>query len=195
MSGVVDQASDQEQRTRLLEGLLASIREKGLAQTQLTDIVRHARASRRTFYKHFPDKDSCFVELTRQVSEEIRGRVAAAIDAEAGWETQVDQAVDCFLAQLAAEPALTVTFASPSLGPQIVRAQREGMEQFATLVTQLAEGAAFRGAGIEPLSVERAYMLIGGLHLTVVRAVERGDELTALAPEFKRVFKKVLAPA
>jgi AcrR family transcriptional regulator len=194
MSGAVDQASDQEQRTRLLEGLAASIREKGLAQTQLTDIVRHARASRRTFYKHFPDKDSAFVELTRRVSEEIRERVAVAVDPEADWETQVDQAVDCFLGQLAAEPALTVTFASPSLGPQIVRAQREGMEQFAVLVSGLAQGAAFRGAGIEPMSVERAYMLVGGLHLTVVRAVDHGDDLAALAPEFKGVFKKVLAP-
>ena len=37
------------QHARLMEGLAASIREKGLAQTQVSDIVRHAHASRRTF--------------------------------------------------------------------------------------------------------------------------------------------------
>src|SRR3954466_11774875 len=98
-----------EQRQRLLEGLVASIREKGLAQTQLTDIVRHAKASRRTFYKHFPDKDSAFVEVTRIVSSEIRARVADVVDPDADWTTQVDAAVDRFLRELSAEPALTAT--------------------------------------------------------------------------------------
>ena len=42
-----------EQRARLLDGLAAAIREKGLAQTQLGDIAHHAKTSRRTLYKHF----------------------------------------------------------------------------------------------------------------------------------------------
>jgi len=49
-------AKIEKQHLRLLEGLAAAIREKGLARTQVGDIVRHARASRRTFYNHFPDK-------------------------------------------------------------------------------------------------------------------------------------------
>jgi AcrR family transcriptional regulator len=191
----VDQAAGAEQRTRLLEGLAESIREKGLAQTQLADIVRHARASRRTFYKHFPDKDSCFVELTSLVSAEVRERVVAAVDPGASWETQVDQAVDRYLSELAAEPALTLTFANPGLGERIVRAQRDGMERFAVLVQQLVSGDAFRDAGVPPIPLERAYMLVSGLNLTVVRAVERGDALEPLAPELKAVIKAVLTGA
>jgi AcrR family transcriptional regulator len=188
-----DQAADAEQRTRLLEGLADSIREKGLAPTQLADIVRHARASRRTFYKHFPDKDSCFVELTSLVSAEVRERVLAAVDRDADWETQVEQAVDRYLGELAAEPALTLTFASPSLGERVVRAQRDGIEQFAVLVQGLVSGDAFRDAGVPAISLERSYMLVSGLHLTVVRAVERGEPLERLAPELKAVVKAVLA--
>ncbi|HEU4658470.1 MAG TPA: TetR/AcrR family transcriptional regulator [Capillimicrobium sp.] len=193
MSSAADHAPVEEQRTRLLEGLAASIREKGLAQTQLTDIVRHARASRRTFYKHFPDKDSCFVELLHRVAAEIQARLVEAIDREADWQTQVDQAVDRYLAELEAEPELTLTFASPSLGERIVRAQREAIEQYAVLVKELADGEAFRRAGVREISLEQAYMLVSGLHLTVVRAVDRGEDLAPLAPEFKAVFKAVLA--
>ena len=182
---------DDEQRGRLLEGLVASIREKGLAQTQLTDIVRHAKASRRTFYKHFPDKDSAFVEVTRLVSASIRERVLQVVDPGAEWPAQVDAAVDRFLAELAAEPALTATFASPSLGPQIVRAQRDSIEEFAVLIRELSGGDAFREAGIDPIPLEQSRLLVGGMHLAVVGAVERGEDLAALGPHFKAVWKAV----
>ena len=182
---------DDEQRGRLLEGLVASIREKGLAQTQLTDIVRHARASRRTFYKHFPDKDSAFVEVTRLVSASIRERVLQVVDPDTDWPAQVDAAVDRFIGELAAEPALTTTFASPSLGPEIVRAQRDAIEQFAVLIRELSGGEAFRREGVPPIPLEQARLLVGGMHLAVVGAVEREEDLAALAPHFKAVWKAV----
>ena len=185
--------SDQAQRTRLLEGLAASIREKGLAATQLADIVRHARASRRTFYKHFPDKDACFVELARRLSTEVRGGVRSVIDADAPWELQVSTAIDTYLSALASDPAMTLTFASASLGPTIVRAQREAIEQYAVLVQEISAGESFRQAGIPPISLVRAYMLVSGLSQTVIRAVEHGENVLGLAPEFKAVFGVVLA--
>src|SRR5436305_8223506 len=112
------------QHARLLEGLAASIREKGLAQAQVTDIVRHARASRRTFYKHFPDKDSCFVELTNALSMLVLERVDQAIDRHAPLAVQIDQAIDTYVDILVNEPDLTATWASPSLGDRVIIAQR-----------------------------------------------------------------------
>lgn len=188
----VDASTELEQRTRLLEGLAASIREKGLAQTQLTDIVRHAKASRRTFYKHFDDKDAAFVELTRLITATVREHVVAAIDRDASWETQVDQAIDAFLHELAIEPQLTLTFASPSLGARVVRAQRDAIDRFAEIVVDLVAGEAFRTAAVRPITHARAYFLIGGLHLTVVRTVEHGGDPAALGDELKAVFKTVL---
>lgn len=193
MGAVETTDTDTEQRTRLLEGLAASIREKGLAQTQLTDIVRHAKASRRTFYKHFADKDAAFVELMRLIGETTRAHVVAAVDPAADWETQVDQAVDAYLAALAAEPQLRLTFASPSLGEKVVRAQRQAIEEFAEMVQELVAGEAFRTAAIAPITRERAYMLVGGLHLTLVRAATRDEDPAPLHAEFKAVFKAVLA--
>src|ERR1700753_3098778 len=92
------EATREAQHERLMEGLAASIREKGLAQTQVSDIVRHAHASRRTFYNHFEDKEACFVELMTTLADAFLAQVDAAIDREQPIGTQVDQAIDTYLA-------------------------------------------------------------------------------------------------
>ena len=174
-------------RERLLEGLAQSIREKGLADTQVTDIVRHARASRRTFYQHFPDKESCFVELGETLSALVMEQVAAAIDRSAPWPEQVDQAIDAYLGLLASDPAMTLTFSSRALGPRMVAAQRDGIERYAELLVELAGSA-----GVDPVSLDKAVMLVGGLHEMVIRAVERGESVEALGPVAKDVIKRAL---
>ncbi len=52
-------------RLRLLDGLAASIAERGYRATTVADIVRHARTSKRTFYDQFASKEQCFLELLR----------------------------------------------------------------------------------------------------------------------------------
>src|SRR4051794_26763215 len=176
-------------RERLLEGLAQSIREKGLAETQITDIVRHARASRRTFYQHFPDKESCFVELGEELSQLVLDQVAGAIDRAAPWPQQIDQAIDTYLGLLAADPAMTLTFSSRTLGPRVVSVQRDGIERYAELLVELAGTA-----GIDPLSLDKAVMLVGGLHEMIIRAVARGESVESLGPVAKDVLKRALAP-
>lgn len=185
--------SREAQHGRLMEGLAASIREKGLAQTQVTDIVRHARASRRTFYNHFEDKEACFVELMNALSDAFLEEVDRAIDREAPIDTQIDQAIDTYLGLVTGDPGLTQTFASPSLGERIVMAQREAFERYAALIVSVVESDSARDPQVEPVSVERAYMLVSGLHHTLVRALVRGEELDRVSYEFKAVMKLVLS--
>jgi hypothetical protein len=90
---------------------------------------------------------------------------------------------------------MVLTFASASVGPSIVQAQRYQRERFALLVQELVAGDAFRRAGIAPISLERAYMLVSGLLATLQRAVERGEDPMPLAPEFKAVFTGALMVA
>jgi AcrR family transcriptional regulator len=176
--------------------LAASIRERGLAQTQVKDIVRHARASRRTFYNHFPDKESCFVELTDVVSRFVLEQVDRAIDRDAPLAVQIDQAIDTYVDILMNDPGLTITFASPSLGDRIVIAQREGVERYARLLVSVVAADAERDPGVVPVSLPRAYMLVSGCHQAIIRAVAHGDELGQLATEIKAVMRTVLlAPA
>jgi AcrR family transcriptional regulator len=186
-------ATRDAQHARLMDGLAASIREKGLAGTQVSDIVRHARASRRTFYNHFEDKEACFVELMRTLADAFLEAVDRAIDREAPIATQIEQAIDTYLSLVTGDPALMSTFASPALGERTVLAQREGFERYAELIVAVVEGDSARDPAVEPISVERAYMLVSGLHQTLVRALVRGEDLGPVSYEFKAVIKAALS--
>jgi AcrR family transcriptional regulator len=189
-------AKQEEQRVRLLEGLAESIREKGLAETQITDIVRHARASRRTFYKSFSDKDSCFVELAAAMARTVQEQVEQAIDPGAPLLEQVDAAIETYVEILMSDPAITKTFVSPALGKRIVLVQREGFERYANLVVSVVGAAAARDPEVTPISFDRAYMAITGIHQSIIRAFARGDDLTELTGELKAFMRLVVeAPA
>jgi AcrR family transcriptional regulator len=181
------------QHARLLEGLAASIREKGLAQAQVADIVAHAHASRRTFYNHFEDKEACFVELMKTLSDGILDQVDRSIDREAAIAVQVDQAIDTYLELVMSDLPLTRTFASPGLGERIVLAQREGFERYSELIVAVVESDSEREPGVEPIAVQRAYMLVTGLHQTLVRALIEGEDLRQVAAEIKSVMKTALS--
>jgi AcrR family transcriptional regulator len=178
----------EQQHRRLLDGLAASIRQKGLSRTQVTDIVGHARASRRTFYKHFPDKDSCLVELVHLSATNIIEAVGAAIESDAPLAAQIDQAVNAYLSVLSGEPELTLALSSPAVGERIIRAQREEVERFAAFLVALTPSTADG----KKVSMERAYMLASGFRATALRAIERGAGVAAAGKEGKAVFKAIL---
>ncbi len=184
----------EDQHARLLAGLAASIREKGLAQTRLSDIVGHARCSRRTFYKHFADKDACFVELTEAASRIVLEQVESAIDRRAPIAVQIEAAIDAYLQVVMGDPGLARTFASPSLGERVLIAQREAYERYAALLVSVVEGDSRRDPDLAPITVQRAYMLVAGLHQTLIRALVRGEDLVGVAAEIKAVMKSALAP-
>jgi AcrR family transcriptional regulator len=192
----VDTETEKEaQHRRLMDGLAAAIREKGLAQTQVSDIVRHAHASRRTFYNHFADKEACFVELMVALADAFLEAVDRAIDREQPIEVQIDQAIDTYLALVTGDPALTSTFAAPDIGERTVIAQREGFERYAELIVSVVESDSARDPRVEPISIERAYMLVSGLHQTLVRALVRGEDLDRASYEFKAVIRSALSQA
>src|SRR4051794_32391335 len=75
------------QRGRLIDAIAHVVAEKGYARTTVADVIERAGVSRKTFYEHFRDKETCFlaaydtgVEVllaTMRAAEPIRGRVRA----------------------------------------------------------------------------------------------------------------------
>ena len=76
-------------RDRLIDGLGASIGERGYRDTTVADIVRHARTSKRTFYEQFASKEECLIELLRRNNEDLIANIQAAVDPEADWQHQI----------------------------------------------------------------------------------------------------------
>jgi AcrR family transcriptional regulator len=185
-----------DHRSRLLEGLAQSLREKGLQRTQIGDIVRHAHTSRRTFYECFADKESAFVELIREASIALHALVEAAVDPTVAWDEQIDSAIDAYFAALAADPALTATVSRelPTLGDRGAALQHEGIERFARLVVRITSAPGMRREGVRPVTLEEGVMLMGGVGELIDRATRADTTLSEAAAVAKAVIKAVVEP-
>jgi AcrR family transcriptional regulator len=183
-------------RTRLLAGLEQSIREVGLQQTQIGDIVRNARTSNRTFYECFASKEACFAELIDRWSREISDEVEAAVDPESPWDQQVDQTVDAYVGILATKPELSVTITRelPSMGLRGVELQEEDIDRYARLTMAMSRNPGHARAGVAPVDFWTALMLIGGIAEVLDRANREGKPPGSVAGTIKSVIKRVIGP-
>jgi AcrR family transcriptional regulator len=196
MSATEQSRAPAENRQRLLEALADAIRERGLRGTQIADIVRRARTSRRTFYECFDDKESCFVELVREATTQMLATIEQSVDLSAPWDVQIDQAIDIYVQALAEDPAMTATISRelPALGLRGAAVQREGIERYAGFMVRMLGAEPIRAAGVRAPSVQTAVMLLGGVNELVIHAVDHGQPLSTVADVAKDVIKAVLDP-
>ncbi|MCK0176178.1 TetR/AcrR family transcriptional regulator [Mycolicibacterium sp. F2034L] len=166
-------------RDRLLDGLAASIAERGYRDTTVADIVRHARTSKRTFYGHFETKEQCFVDLLRANNEALIARIRAAVDPEDEWEQQIRQAVGAYVGHIVSRPAVTLSWIRelPGLGAVATPLHRWAMEGLTDLLVELTRGPGFRRAGIGAIARPLAVVLLGGLRELTALIVEDGGDL------------------
>ncbi len=173
-------------RLRLLEGLGASIVERGYRASTVADIVRHARTSKRTFYDQFPSKEQCFLELLQADIENMGASIEAAVDPQDDWHQQIRQAVEAYVGHIESRAAITLSWIRelPSLGDVARPLQRRGLQLLSKLLIDLSASPGFQRAELPPLTAPLAVILLGGLR-----------ELTALAVEDGRAVREIVEPA
>jgi AcrR family transcriptional regulator len=167
-------------RRRLLDGLAASIAEKGYQNTTIADIVRGARTSRRTFYESFSSKEACYIALLTAANTAMVHEISAAVDQTAPWAVQVRQAIEAWIACAESEPAIMLSWIRdvPSLGSAARRLQRDMMETFIDMIQTLCATGSWRAAGTGPVSRQLAIMLLGGLRELTASTVEDGGRIS-----------------
>ena len=173
-------------RRRLLDGLAASITERGYRASTVADIVRHARTSKRTFYDQFQSKEQCFLELLHVDVENLAKEIRDAVDPNADWQAQIRQAVEAYVGHIEARPAITLSWIRemPSLDAAARPFQRRGLQLLTSLLVNLSGSAGFQQVGLPPLTRPHAVILVGGLR-----------ELTALAVEDGHSMREIVEPA
>jgi AcrR family transcriptional regulator len=166
-------------RRRLLDGLAASIGERGYRATTVADIVRHARTSKRTFYGEYSSKEECFVELLTAGNREMILLIRGAVDPEADWREQVRQAVEAWVSDIEARPAINLSWIRelPALGHDARALQRRGMAAITDMLIAISKNPGFRRAGIEPITHQMAVLLFGGLRELSALTVEEGADV------------------
>jgi AcrR family transcriptional regulator len=170
-------------RRRLLDGLAASIGERGYRATTVADIVRHARTSKRTFYDHFPTKEQCFLELLHADVERLADEIRSAVDPDADWQRQIRQAVAAYVGHIESQPAITLSWIRelPSMDAAAARPyQRRGVHLLTSLLIDLSGSPGFQKVGLPPLTRPLAVILLGGLHELTALTVEDGHSLRGI---------------
>jgi AcrR family transcriptional regulator len=184
-------------RQRLIAAMAGSIREQGYRETTVADVVRIARTSRRTFYEQFEDRESCFLALFDATNDAMMDQIAAAVDPNRPLEEQVDQALDAYIANVTAQPALYHSFVRelPGLGQAGADRQLAVIERFARLLVGLVESGRREQPeiGATPLSLDTAVMIVGGLRELAVISLQQGRDVRELRASASETVKAILA--
>ncbi len=189
-------ATATDHRQRLIGAVAESIEQRGYRDTTVADIVRIARTSRRTFYEHFEDRETCFLALFDAINDETMDNIAAAVRPDDPLEQQVDAALDGYIESVMAHPALYRSFVRelPGLGQAGADRQLAVIERFAQLLVDLVESARRQQPDVaaKPLTMDTAVMIVGGLRELAVIALQKGRDVRKLRASAAPTVKAIL---
>ena len=184
-------------RERLIAAMASSIEEKGYRDTTVADVVRIARTSRRNFYEHFADRDACFLALFDATNAAMMREVADADHPDRPLDEQVDRAVDAYINNVAATPALYRSFVRemPGLGQEGADRGLATLERFAELLVGFVESGrqAQPELNLRPLPMDTAIIIVGGLRELLVIALQRGRDMHELRATASATVKAILS--
>src|SRR4051794_37313457 len=82
--GTTAEEAAQNHRERLFGALVAKVAEKGYEATTVADLVELSGVSRSAFYKHFGDKEECFLAAIEALVEPAMESASSALSPEEG---------------------------------------------------------------------------------------------------------------
>jgi AcrR family transcriptional regulator len=171
----------ENQRQRLIGGVIEAVAKNGYAATTVADITGAAKLSRRTFYQQFANKDDCFAAAYEETLEYLRQSMQSAIDTQSEWPQRVRERLGALLDVLSRYPALArcLLIAPAAAGGEIAERHHQAMCE---LVALLTEGAP-PSASTEQVPGVREQALAGGISRLIVRKLSAGEsaELPSLA--------------
>ena len=185
-------------RARLTAGLAAAIAEKGYAAVTIADIVRIARVSKRTFYEHFADKESCFLALYAETSDELLELIATATTVAQGpWEERIGAAARAYFERVAGEPELirAALLEIQAAGRRARVLRRDVQQRHARQLLEFSQAAEAEENGVRALTPALATAVVGGLDELMLEAVEAGraERIGELADAATELIRAVLA--
>jgi AcrR family transcriptional regulator len=144
-----------DQRRRILRTIGELVAKRGYADVTVELIVKRARVSYKTFYKHFSSKEDCFLALFDSVFRNTERQIQVRLDAEAdSWTDQVIVAMTIWMERIVTEPliARAVIVEAPTVGPAVRERYEQATKAFVPL---FRKGREFNPRGDElPATME-----------------------------------------
>jgi AcrR family transcriptional regulator len=177
----------ENQRERLLNGVVDAVAEHGFNATTIGRITDAAKISRRTFYEYFRGKEDCFLAAYAMIDEHVRGAMLAASDPAGPWPEQVRDRLAALLDALSRDAAVARFYLVEPLaaGGEIAARYRDTMQLLAETIRP--------PAGAEMDVEVRDQVLMGGIATLISRHLKAGDPegLAKLLPD---LVELTLAP-
>jgi len=185
--GTPREEAGRNQRERLFAAMVATVAEKGYEATTVADLVELSGVSRSAFYRHFEDKQACFLaavgELIGPTLEKLAGDESAPAGAErarGAFEGLIDVIVE---QPAAAKMCIVEVYAAGPAGADVVE---RSMEQATDLAVRMLAQVPER----EGMPRELVRAIVGGIQKVIHKRLYRGQEseLPELAPQLWEWF-------
>jgi AcrR family transcriptional regulator len=178
----------ENQRERLLNGVVEAVAEHGYNATTIGKITEASKISRRTFYEYFPSKEECFLAAYAMVDDHVRGSMLAAADPVEPWPEQVHVKLAALLEVLSRDAAVARFYLVEPLaaGGEIAARYRDAMQLLAETIRPQSP--------LSEMDVEvRDQVLMGGIATLISRRLNASGaaQLGELLPD---LVELALAP-
>lgn len=171
----------ENQRERLLNGVVEAVAEHGYNATTIGAITEAAQISRRTFYEYFKDKEGCFLAAYEMIDTHVRGAMLTVAEgSSATWPERVRASLAALLDVLSRDLAVARFYLIEPLaaGGEIAARYREAMQLLAVTIRP-------EGGPAEANAEVRDQILMGGITTLITRRLKAGEpaRLPELLPE------------
>jgi AcrR family transcriptional regulator len=178
----------ENQRERLLNGIVEAVAEHGYNETTIGRVAEAAKISRRTFYEYFSSKEECFLAAYEMIDGHVRESMLATADQDEPWPEQVRERLSILLSVLSHDPAVARFYLVEPLaaGGDPAARYRDAMQLLAEAIRPQAT--------VADMNVEvRDQVLMGGVAALIARRLKSGEaeRLGELLPDLTEL---VLAP-
>lgn len=180
--GTPRKEAERNQRERLFAAMVATVAEKGYEATTVADLVRLSGVSRSAFYRHYEDKQACFLAAVEAMVEPTLSRLGADQSTPAGVERArraFNSLIDVIVDQpAAAKMCIVEVYAA---GPEGAALVDRTMDSATALAAQMLGQVPER----QGMPIELVRALTGGIQKVIHKRLYRGreEELPDLAPQ------------
>lgn len=177
----------ESQRDRIVAAMVNLCAIKGYSQLSIADLARGAGISKSTFYKHFRDKEACFLETYDTVTGLfVTDTLTAYATDLPDWPEQFLLAVEMAFGYMADHPqeakvsTVDVMIAGPVAMERYSAARR-------MLATNFDNGRSFEGVNSDvPVAMASAVISGGAQLIRRMLLTDRAAELPLVAPDYIR---------